>query len=86
MLGLDGAAADVDRGGVNLFDPQQVHRNAGARNIRDRIHRADFVEVQFLDRHAVNLGFGFAQAAEYGRCLLLRATGKASAVNKIEDL
>ena len=55
VLGLDGAAADVDGGAADFVDVEQIERDAGADDIGDGIGRADFVEVDFFDRDAVDL-------------------------------
>ena len=51
------AAADVDRGGQHLFRSQQLHQQAHARYIGQRVERADLMEVDLLDRDAVNAAF-----------------------------
>ena len=86
MLGVDGAAADVDRRSMDLADVEQIQRHAGAHDIGDGIHRADFVEVNFFDRHAVDAGFGVAQAAKHIRRILFGAIGERSLVDHRQDV
>ena len=59
--------------GVDFADVEQIQRHAGAYDIGDGIHRAYFVEVNFFDGHAVDAGFGVAQAPKHIRCILFRA-------------
>ena len=51
------AAADVDRGGQHPFRSQQLHQQAHARYVGQRVERADLMEVDLLDRDAVNAAF-----------------------------
>ena len=46
------------------IDFQRFQANARTDNIHNRINRADFVEVNRLDRNAVNLRFSLANALE----------------------
>ena len=67
MLRLHRAAAEVERRAVDRVDAQQLETQARADDIGDRIHRADFVKMHFLDRHLVHGGFRLAQSLEHGR-------------------
>ena len=58
---------------------EQIQRDAGAHDIGDGIGRADFVEVNFFDGHAVDLRFGFAQALEDGGGVGFDAGGEGRA-------
>src|SRR5690606_37729315 len=58
------AGADVDGRANDAIDAEMVESNGGADDVYDGVERADFVEVNFLDIHAVDSGFGFAEAAE----------------------
>ena len=64
MLGIDSAAAQVQRRAFDAADAQAIERCAGAHDIRDRIHRAHLVEMHALHGYAVHRGFDFAQALE----------------------
>ena len=59
MLGHDGAAADVDGGGVDFVHVQKVQGDAGSDDIGNGIGCAYFVEMHFFDGDAVDFGFGF---------------------------
>ena len=64
MIGLDRAGAGVDRRTVHALNAEQFQRVAGARDVADGIHRANFVEVHLLDGHAVDLRFRRSQHFE----------------------
>ena len=66
MLGLNCAAANVDRGRMDFGDVKKIECDAGSDDIGNGIDRADFVEVNFFDGDAVDAGFGFAQPEENG--------------------
>jgi len=51
----------VELAGANERRFQEIERDTGSDDIGDGIDRADFVEVNFLDGHAVDTGFGLAQ-------------------------
>ena len=51
------AASDVDGGGGDAVRADQVEEQAAADDVRDRVHRADLVEVHLLGRNAVRVGF-----------------------------
>jgi hypothetical protein len=72
---LDRPAADVERRGHDPIGLQELERKHRADDVDDRIDRADFVQVDFADRHAVHLGFGLAESLEerLGSCLPGRA-------------
>ena len=86
VFGLHGSAADVDRRRMDLADVEQIQRHAGAHDIGDGIHRAHFVEVNFFDRHAVDAGFGVAQAPKHIRRILFGAIGERSLVDHPQDV
>ena len=76
MFGLGRSAADVDGGRVNLVDAEQMEPEAGAHDVADGIHRADFVEVDFLDRYAVDFGFRLTELLEHACAGLFDGFGK----------
>ena len=61
---LDEAGAGGHRRAHDRFDAQQVPADRRADDVGDRIDRADFVEVDLLDRRAVDLGLGLGQPAK----------------------
>ncbi len=61
---FDRAAARRNRRADNPLDAEQVPADRRADDIGNRIDRADFVEMHFADRRAVNLGLRFAQPGE----------------------
>ena len=86
MLGHDGAAADVDGGGADFVDVQQVECDAGSYNVGDGIRRTDFVEMDLLYGYAVDFGFGFGQTLKHGGRILFRFRGDLGAVDQGEDV
>ena len=60
---LDRALPGRHRRGHDALDAQQVPADRRADDVGDRIDRADLVEVDLLDRRAVDLGLGLGQAA-----------------------
>ena len=77
MRGPDRAAADVQRRRDDALDAERLERVHGADDVDDRIERADLVEVDLLERGAVNRRLGLAEPGEQ----LLRAilAGRGSA-------
>jgi hypothetical protein len=57
-------AAHIERRTRKLVDSQQLESDRRAHNVYNRIHRAHFVEMHFLDGHLMHVRFGFAQARE----------------------
>ena len=62
--GFDPAAAGVDGRYDDAVDAQQVEADDGADDIEDGVGGADFVELDLVDGGAVDVGFGFGEAAE----------------------
>ena len=86
VLGVDRAAADIDGGRMDLADIEEIERHAGAHDVGDGIDRADFVEVNFFDRHAVHPGFGVAQAPKHIRRILFGAIGERRFVDHRQNM
>ena len=59
-----GSAADVQSGASELFDAQSVKSDARANNVHDGINGSHFVKMNFLERHVVDAGLGFAKFCE----------------------
>ena len=73
VLGVHSPAAQIERAAPDGIHTQRVEAEAGAYNVADGIHRAHFVEVHLLNRHRVDLGFGFTQLLKNRRGHLLHA-------------
>ena len=67
--------------------PSRSKPHAGAHDVGDRIHRADFVEMYLLDRHLVHRGLGLAQPSEYGGWhSRFTRSGSAALVDHLQDV
>ena len=60
----DPARAGRHRRGHDPLDAQQVPADRRADDVGDRVGRAHLVEVDLLDRRAVDLGLGLGQPGE----------------------
>jgi hypothetical protein len=49
VRGADHAAADVQRRGDDMVDPQPLQREDGADDVDDRVEGADLVQVDLVD-------------------------------------
>ena len=58
---LHGSPADVERRTNNLIHPERLDAHSRANNIDQRVYGADFVEMNLLDGHVMNLRFRRAQ-------------------------
>ena len=61
MGALDGTAADVEIRSQPAINAEMRAPHGRADDIDDGVDGADFVEVNLLDGHGVNLGFGFTE-------------------------
>src|SRR5882757_8918700 len=61
MSTLHSPATDIERRADPLIDPKRFGSNRRADDVYHRIHRADFVKMDFLDRSVMNLRFRRAQ-------------------------
>ncbi len=86
MGDFDAALAGGDRRADDAIDAEKVPADRRADDIGNRIHRADFVEVDLANRGAVDLGFGFAEAREdaFGEVFLPLA--EAAGVDHVDDV
>jgi hypothetical protein len=66
--------------------PKHLQRDARAHNIHNRINRANFVEMHFLRRHAVNLAFRARNPRKNTHSLLLHPRRKLAALNQFTNL
>ena len=64
MLGIHGAAADVDGRAVDLFDSKQIEREADANDVANGIDCADLMKVNFADCGPVDFRLRLANAGE----------------------
>ena len=67
------AAADVERRRADLLYAQIFESPGNADDVQDAVDGPDFMEMNLVDRHAVNLCLGFCQLAEYGEAFRLNA-------------
>ena len=64
---------------------EQFQRDGRADDIHDGIHRADFVEMDFRRRQAVNFSLRLGDALKNGDGFLLHPGGKFAARNQLFD-
>ena len=78
---LNKAGTSRHRAGQNFIHTEQIKSNGGPHDINDGINGPDFMEVDFLDRHAVTIRFSLTQLTKntLGQCLL--AVGQNRAVD-----
>ena len=77
---FDHAAADVDRRDDDAIGVEPFEREHGADDVDDRVERADFVQVDLVDRHAVNRGFRLAEPRNI--LIALRLAGRRSTTDR----
>lgn len=68
MRAFDSPATHVQGRANKLVNPERLRASRRANNIHQRIYRANFVKVDFFDRHVVNLGFSCAKLLENRNC------------------
>ena len=66
---LDKTGALDHRTGNNARLAQHLETNTRTDDVHDRIHSADFVEVNLLRRHAVDFSLRNRDAMENSQCL-----------------
>ncbi len=66
-----------DRRGQHARLAQHFQRDAGAHDVHDGIHRADFVEMNFVRRQAVDLPLRLGDALEDGDWISASPTARA---------
>ena len=79
------AGAFDDRRGEHARLAEQFQRDGRADDVHDGIHRADFVEVDFVRRQAVNFSLGLGDALKDGDGFLLHPGGQLAARNELFD-
>ena len=80
------ACAGAQRPADHALDAEQPQPDDRARDVDDRIDRADLVEVDLLDRAAVDAGLGLAEALEGGYCALLIARRQVGAPDDAKNV
>lgn len=81
MRALDRAVAIMELGDKDLLDAERFDSDARTDDIRDRIERADFVELDVFRRLAVDLAFGDGNALENGERVLLHEIGELAVLD-----
>ena len=71
---------------MDLVHTEQEQPHRGADDVGDGIHRADFVEVDLLDRDAVHPRLGFAEFAENGGRVFLDLVRQSARVDHLQDV
>ena len=64
MRAFHSPTANVKRRTDKFVNAERLGSNRGANNVHQCVHRADLVEMNFLDRNIMDFGFGFAQLLE----------------------
>ena len=60
MGALNGSTSDVQRRTNNFIHTERFCGHSGTNNIHHGIHRADFVEMDFIDISVMNFCFCFS--------------------------
>ncbi len=69
-------AAHVQWRARKLLDAKPMKADAGSDDIDNRVHGADFVKMNLLQRHIVHSRLSFAQLLENGTCALAHSRRK----------
>ncbi len=85
MRAIDPARALDHRRGKHARFAEQFQRNGRADDVHDGIHRADFVEMNFVRRQSVDFALRLGDALEDGDGFLLHPGGKLAARNQLFD-
>ena len=85
MRANDGPAAHVEQRGDHSVSAEPLHAVDHARDIDDRVERAHLVEMNLLDRHAVNRGLSLAEPVEQVNRAILPFTSKGRAFDEAGD-
>jgi len=86
VIALDRARAERDGGAIDVFRLQRVESQRNADYVYDRIDRADFVEMDFLDRNAMYFAFRDADLFEYGKAERGDAFVEACGLDQTDDV
>ena len=85
MRANDGPAADVEQRGDHSVSAEPLHAVDHADDIDDRVERAYFVEINLLDRHAVDRGLSLAEPVEQVNRAILPFTSRGRAFDEAGD-
>jgi hypothetical protein len=85
MSALDRAGSLHGRGGGDFADPEVMDAGGGTDEIDDGVHGAHLVEVDGLDRDAVELGFGLGDTPEHGQGGIAHFRGEGGFFEEIMD-
>ncbi len=86
MRGADAAAADVQRRRDDAIGAERLEREHGADDVDDRVERADLVQVDLVERRAVDGRLGLAEPREQRLRAVLASPAQRRAVDQAIDL
>ena len=64
MRDLDGPRPDVERRRHDVVGAEPLEREDGSNDVDDRVERADFMQMNLVERGLVYRGFCFTNATE----------------------
>src|SRR4029077_9306107 len=79
------ASAHVQGRTGERFDAQGREADTRSDNVDDRVDGADFVEVNLLERHVMDSGFGYTKIAEDGGGTLLHGRREWGLTDDVEN-
>ena len=85
MRHFHSATADVQWRTGKFLNAEGVESDAGANNVNDGVHGADFVKVNLFERHIVDMGFGFAELDENFRGAVAYFRSELRFLQDVED-
>ena len=80
VCAFDLPAADMDRGDHHFIDCQPFHQHTNGGNVGNRIHRADFMKVDFRYGKSVRMAFRLRDQAVHCHNIFLDFRGKSKVV------
>ena len=83
---LDEPATYPQRGTINPVDAQIIKSKHRADNINDGIHCADFMKMDFFNRHPMNLGFCCPQTLKNQTGFFLHRLRQLSFPDEFENI
>ena len=86
MRRSNGAAADIQRRRDDAIGTEQLERMHRADNVDDGIERADLVQMDFVDRRAVNGPFDLAEPRKERLRPILAGRAQTRPINQGVDL
>ena len=85
MSGMDHALSDRQRAHMHRLDAEVDESERGADHVDDGVERADLVELDALDRHAVHVRLGLGQPREDGEGAIAHRGSQRAAGEQIAD-